>query len=152
MAVGKSCSLLSLPSPHFHFVFLYLFIFLHSLSSFLSPFSLRGLGLLSASQPTSKARNNLLKCIFVSPKRIPVFFSIFTSPPLFSFTRSKSDEEIRFTFIITIRYHRFKKIVRAIRPFVRSFVRASREARKRIPLMSSATFPVKITLTFLHRT
>lgn len=147
MAVGKSCSLLSLPSPHFHFVFLYLFIFLHSLSSFLSPFSLRGLGLLSASQPTSKARNNLLKCIFVSSKRIPVFFSIFT--PLPFFTRSKSDEEIGFTFIITIRYHRFKKIVRAIRPFVRSFEQRSSKENSPNEL---GDVPVKITLTFLHRT
>lgn len=129
MAVGKSCSLLSLPSPHFHFVFLYLFIFLHSLSSFLSPFSLRGLGLLSANQPTSKARNNLLKCIFVSSKRSKRF-ACFSRFRLFSFTRSKSDEEIRFTFIITIRYHRFKKIVRAIRPFVRSFERAEKLERE----------------------
>lgn len=52
-------------------------------------------------------------------------FACFSRFRLFSFTRLKSDEEIRFTFIITIRYHRFKKIVRAIRPFVRSFEQRS---------------------------
>lgn len=155
MAVGKSCSLFSpLPSlPHFYFVFLLIYFstFLSVLSFFLPfffllLFPLASLGLLSASQATSKARNNLLKCIFVSSKRTRVFSSIF--PPFFGqrVTRKYAAKlRQRLTFIITIRYHRFEKMVRAIRSFERA-------ARKRIPLMSSATFPVKITLTFLHRT
>lgn len=155
MTVGKSCSLFSpLPSlPHFYFVFLLIyFSTFPSVLSFFLPFfflllfPLASLGLLSASQATSKARNNLLKCIFVSSKRTRVFSSIF--PPFFGerVTRKYAAKlRQRLTFIITIRYHRFKKMVRAIRSFERA-------ARKRIPLMSSATFPVKITLTFLHRT
>lgn len=154
MAVGKSCSLFSpsFPPSFLLCVSTYLFFYIPSVLSFFLPFfflllfPLASLGLLSASQATSKARNNLLKCIFVSSKRTRVFSSIF--PPFFGqrVTRKYAAKlRQRLTFIITIRYHRFKKMVRAIRSFERA-------ARKRIPLMSSATFPVKITLTFLHRT
>lgn len=67
--------------------YLFIFTFLCFLSSSLSPFfPRRRFGLLSASQPTSKARNNLLKCVFRFLKRSRVF-SIF--PNLFPFGQSE---------------------------------------------------------------
>lgn len=97
------------------FLLIYFSTFLSVLSFFLPfffllLFPLASLGLLSASQATSKARNNLLKCIFVSSKRTRVFSSIF--PPFFGqrVTRKYAAKlRQRLTFIITIRYHRFKK-------------------------------------------